>query len=334
MAIIFADEASILRAVEALKKGACIGLPTETVYGLAADGLHAEAVAKIFEIKGRPTFDPLILHVPIGYDVEKIGEPNEVFHRLKKSFWPGPLTLILPKKNIVPDLATSGLPTVAVRCPNHPIAQEVLKKFGSPLAAPSANRFGRITPTSAQAVYEELGDAVEIILDAGASPIGLESTIVDCTPASPLILRQGAATIEELRQVCPEIRLATKLQKGQAPGTLENHYAPRTPLYLCATPLHTCKHLPEEYAYLFWQKTSMPAPKNYRRLSPTGSLREAAVNLFQHLRELDALSCKKIIVDPLPLEGLGAAIADRLKRASTGEWKCERENSVFRVFRG
>lgn len=318
MAVYPSDASSISQTLEVLRRGDCIGLPTETVYGLAADGLNAEAVAKIFEIKKRPSFDPLILHVPQNYEFSQICAPNALANQFIQAFWPGPLTLILPKKEIVPDIVTSGLPTVAVRCPNHPVAQDILKKFNKPLAAPSANRFGRITPTSAQAVHEELGDAVSIILDAGNSPIGLESTIVDCTSSIPVVLRQGAIILEELQKICKETHIAAKDEKGKAPGTLESHYAPLTSLYLSRESLHNLKQFSEKYAYLFWQKIPDRLPKNYRCLTPSGSSREAAVNLFKYLRELDSLKCEKIIVDLIPSEDIGPAIQDRITRASSG----------------
>lgn len=323
MPIIPADPSGIAQAVKALKRGECIGLPTETVYGLAADGLNPHAVSKIFEIKKRPSFDPLILHIPAGYDISTICIPNSQASLLMQKFWPGALTIILPKKDRVPDIVTSGLSTVAIRCPSHPVSQEALKAFASPIAAPSANRFGRISPTTAEAVHAELGNAINIILDGGPCEIGLESTIVDCTQSHPRILRQGAITLEEIKKVISKAQIfSPKDKKIVAPGTTESHYAPLMPLYISKEPLFKIKALPPKYAYLFWQKISPSSLKKYRCLTPEGSTRQAAVNLFQYLRELDDIKPDAIIADLAPPEGLGAAINDRLIRASLGaaEW--------------
>ncbi|MFH1066695.1 MAG: L-threonylcarbamoyladenylate synthase [bacterium] len=329
MPLALANDKSIAEAVALLRGGGCVGLPTETVYGLAADGLNVDAVSRIFEMKQRPTFDPLILHVPEGYDLSRICQPNETARRLIQKFWPGPLTVLLPKTELVPDLVTSGLRTVAVRCPSHPVAQKVLSGFGGPLAVPSANRFGRISPTTARAAQEELGEAA-FILDAGSCAVGVESTIVNCVGA-PSVLRQGGVALEEVRAV-----LGSDVGLGEessplplVPGALKSHYAPATSLYRSRRVLAECGTLPDEYAYLFWQQLPKRLPKFYRRLTESGSAREAAARLFQFMRELDAMGVNGIICDPVPMENLGAAMNDRLHRASRGwaDW----DDSRFRL---
>ncbi len=310
------------RAVGLLQKGGCVGIPTETVYGLATDGFNAEAVLRVFEIKKRPSFDPLILHLPEGYPVSEVVENIPGYGRdLLKKFWPGPLTLVLKKKARVPDIVTAGLPAVAVRSPSHPVAQEVLRCFLGPLAAPSANRFGRISPTTARAVEEELGDTVKIILDGGACLVGIESTIVDCSGLRPVLLRQGAVSIEEIEAVVGPLDYGTT-DRVAAPGMLKNHYAPRTPLHLSLSCMADIQELPGDAAYLFWTRPPSVSPKYFRVLTPRDEPREAAANLFACLRELDGLGMSAIYCDPVPQRGVGIAIADRLWRASqcTARW--------------
>src|SRR5271163_382355 len=201
---------SISRAVELLRAGEVIGLPTETVYGLAGDGLNPAALARIFETKHRPLFDPLILHFADAESAFAVAEDvPEIARRLAEKFWPGPLTLVLRKKEIVPDLATSGLPNVALRVPAHPVAQALLRAFGGPLAAPSANRFGRISPTDAQAVRAELGDAVPLILDGGPCAVGVESTVLLLSKVQPVLLRAGGISLEEIQALVGPVRHAT-----------------------------------------------------------------------------------------------------------------------------
>jgi L-threonylcarbamoyladenylate synthase len=316
MAIYPANDEGVGFALRQLGEGECIGLPTETVYGLAADGLDAQAVIRIFEIKQRPLFDPLILHVASGYDVERICVKTPLAEKLMRVFWPGPLTLILERRDVVPDLVASGLPTVAVRCPDHPVAQRLLVEFGKPLAAPSANRFGRISPTDAAAVDAELGEDVGVILDGGPCRVGLESTIVDATGDVPLIVRKGGVTFEELEKVCGKVGYADS--KEVQPGTLEHHYAPLRPLYRSEVPLHSLPDLPQDYGYLFWSRPHVQKVDHFRVLAHSGEVMEGALNLFRYMRELDALPVERIIVDPVPEDGLGVAVADRLWKASQG----------------
>jgi L-threonylcarbamoyladenylate synthase len=311
-----ADETGIAAAVEALRAGGCIGLPTETVYGLAADGLKARAVARIFEIKGRPHFDPLILHVAEPEDVERVATAvPETGRRLMERFWPGPLTLVLPRQAVVPDLVTAGLETVAVRCPAHPVARRVLRAFGRPLAAPSANRFGRLSPTTAQAVVEELGEAVAVVLEGGACERGIESAIVDCSGGGrPVLLRHGALALEELEAVAGPLDLAVAGEKLKAPGLLAHHYAPRLPLWLAE---EAGGDWGADTAVLAWCRRPEGAG-HVRVLSERGDVREAAARLFASLRELDASGARRIVAEPVPKGGLGEAIRDRLHKASAG----------------
>ena len=226
---------ALARAVELLRAGEVIGLPTETVYGLAGDALNAAALVRIFEVKQRPHFDPLILHCIDAERAFTLVEGNipEAARELAAKFWPGPLTLVLRKRDIVPDLATSGLPHVALRVPAHPVAQELLRAFGGPLAAPSANRFGRISPTDAAAVRAELGDAVPLILDGGPCTVGLESTVLSLAGDEPCLFRAGGISLEDLEAVVGRVRRPGAVDDSpQAPGQLRHHYAPRKPLRL------------------------------------------------------------------------------------------------------
>jgi L-threonylcarbamoyladenylate synthase len=218
---------AISRAVELLRQGQVIGLPTETVYGLAGDGLNPTALARIFEVKQRPLFDPLILHFADMAGAFDLAEQIPIAAReLAQRFWPGPLTLVLRKRDIVPDLATSGLPHVALRVPAHPVAQAVLRAFGGPLAAPSANRFGRISPTDAQAVQSELRDTVPLILDGGPCAVGLESTVLFISEHRPVLLRAGGISLEEIESVVGPVQRAAPVdERPQAPGQLKHHYA-------------------------------------------------------------------------------------------------------------
>jgi L-threonylcarbamoyladenylate synthase len=306
-------------AIKLLRQRHVIGLPTETVYGLAADGLNSVALARIFEVKQRPLFDPLILHV---YDAaqawELAADVPQIARLLAAHFWPGPLTLVLPKKDIVPDLATSGLPHVALRVPAHPVAQALLRAFGGPLAAPSANRFGRISPTDAAAVQAELGDAVPLILDGGPCQVGLESTVLDLSGKDPILLRAGGISIEELEALIGPVQRALPVsEKPIAPGQLKSHYAPRKPLRL----VRTAEEIPQERGagWLAFgpQESSADFPRVVENLSSAADLREAAANFFRALRRLDDdPRVSTIFALPLPQQGLGLAINERLERAA------------------
>jgi L-threonylcarbamoyladenylate synthase len=305
-------------AVELLRKGEIVALPTETVYGLAADALDPIAVAKIFEAKARPRFDPLIVHVPDHDWLERIAEPaaqdRELILKLATKFWPGPLTMVLPKKKIIPEIVTAGLDTVAARISSHPVFAAIVREFGKPLAAPSANRFGRISPTTAKHVLDELGGYIPSIIDAGPSAHGIESTIIAVRAGKIEVLRRGPVTSEQLGEF-GRVEITTKREKIAAPGQLRSHYAPKTPLRV-VDDLELFKSN-QRCALLAWN----PVQNDerfiaIRNLSQRQDVREAAANLFRYLRELDELDIDLIVAERVLAQGLGAAILDRLQRAS------------------
>jgi L-threonylcarbamoyladenylate synthase len=301
-------DAAIARAAQCLRQGGLVGLPTETVYGLAADATNGEAVARIYEAKGRPRFNPLIAHVgDIGMAAGLIAF-HPLARRLADRIWPGPLTLVLPRLATCPvsELASAGLDTLAVRCPGHAVAQRLINAFGGPLVAPSANPSGRVSPTTAEHVASGLGDHVDMILDGGACEIGLESTVIGFDGETPLLLRKGGIEREEIEAITgPLVRPATGAPKA-SPGMLASHYAPSAALRLNAVKAD------EGEAYLGFGP-DYPGDLN---LSPAGDLREAASNLFAYLRQLDASGVTAIAVAPIPDNGLGEAINDRLQRAA------------------
>ena len=305
-------------AVELLRQGEVVALPTETVYGLAANALDPIAVAKIFEAKGRPRFDPLIVHLPDADWVERVAElpaqDRQLILQLAEKFWPGPLTLVLPKREIVPDIATAGLDTVAIRISAHPVFAQIVRAFGKPLAAPSANRFGRISPTTAQHVFDELDGHIPLIIDAGPSTHGIESTIVTVHDGKIDILRRGPITSEQL-SASGEVNIAKPGEKISAPGQLPSHYAPKTPLRIVDDLKSFNSN--QRCALLAWNPTKDDERfVAIRNLSDKQDLREAAANLFRYLRELDALDVDLIVAERVPDQELGAAILDRLQRAS------------------
>lgn len=325
---------AVAEAVNLLQAGEVVALPTETVYGLAADALNANAVAKIFEVKERPSFDPLIVHLPHKKDLEDVADVPEdilpVVKKLAEKFWPGPLTMILPKKACVPDIVTSGMPTVAVRASMNRVFNKVARTFDRPLAAPSANKFGSISPTSAAAVKAELDGRIPLILDDGASLHGVESTIVKIEAASPkpriIIMRPGPITQDDLKPYGVVVLLKNLKQenKPEAPGLLESHYAPRTPLRLLESPEDFIPEEGKTYALLSYRGDAddgyadLTEWKGVHVLSPgKGKLVEAAVRLFYALRELDKVGADEIIAEPVPTQGVGLAVMDRLRRAST-----------------
>ncbi len=308
---------AISRAVELLRAGQVIGLPTETVYGLAGDGLNPTALARIFEVKQRPLYDPLILHFADAAGAFDLAAQIPIAAReLAHRFWPGPLTLVIRKTDRVPDLATSGLPNVALRVPAHPVAQALLRAFGGPLAAPSANRFGRISPTDAQAVRAELGEAVPLILDGGPCAVGLESTVLFLSEHKPVLLRAGGIPLEEIEALIGPIEHATPVDdRPQAPGQLKHHYAPRKPLRL----VQNFAEIPAQSNVGWLAFGPQPAPFLcvVENLSATSDLREAAANFFRALRSLDENpQVETLYAMPLPAHGLGLAINERLERAS------------------
>ncbi|MFO0990734.1 MAG: L-threonylcarbamoyladenylate synthase [Hyphomicrobiales bacterium] len=298
----------IAKAARILRGGGLVAFPTETVYGLGADATSDRAVAQVYEVKGRPFFNPLIVHVPDFVAAEKLGEFSEVARRLAAAFWPGPLTIVVPRQKDCPvsTLASAGLPSLALRVPAHPVAQALLKEVERPIVAPSANPSGRMSPTTADHVRARLGSKVDFILDGGRCAVGVESTIVGFLGNAPELLRPGGIAREEIERVMGH-RLAKPpaTDAPVAPGQLESHYAPHAQLRLDA---ETCR--PGEI-YL-----GFGARDGDRNLSASGDLVEAAANLFRMLHELDETGAKSIAVAPIPHQGLGEAINDRLRRAA------------------
>ena len=311
--------ASAVRAAVAhLRRGEAIALPTETVYGLGADALNVDAALKVFEAKERPRFDPLIVHLPDRDWLERMAAiptgDEKLVNLLLDRFWPGPFTLVLPRQEIVPDIVTAGLKTVALRISAHPVFKEIIRFFDRPIAAPSANRFGRISPTTAAHVAAELEGRIPLIVDGGATVHGLESTIVAVRACRIEILRQGPITAEQLAEA-GEVCVATSPERPESPGHFRSHYAPRTPLQL-ATSLSEFNPRERRVGALSFGPTEKREFAEMRTLSGSLDLREAAANLFRHLRELDDAQLDLIVVEEIPEVGLGRAIMDRLRRAA------------------
>jgi L-threonylcarbamoyladenylate synthase len=305
-ALVVSPEAGISAAAALLAVGEVVALPTETVYGLGAAALDPTACARIFEAKERPLSDPLIVHVPGIAWLDRLAEVSPLARDLAFRFWPGPLTLVLPRKDGVPDIVTAGQETVAVRMSAHPVFQAVLQAYGKPVAAPSANRFGRISPTSAQDVLAELGDRIPLILDGGPCLHGVESTIVLVRGDELHILRHGPITTEELGEFGPVRGSVVGLS---APGGLASHYAPRTPLVI-GDPVPSART-----GLLAW-RGSGEGFEQVEFLSRTHDLREAAANLYAGMRRLDGAGLERILAEPVPEHGLGAAIMERLRKAA------------------
>jgi L-threonylcarbamoyladenylate synthase len=310
---------AVTRTVELLRKGEIVALPTETVYGLAADALSQEATLKIFAAKSRPRFDPLIVHLPEADWIERVAVIPEsvrrLFDELCNQFWPGPLTFIFPRQPIIADVVTAGLQTVAVRLSSHPVFAEIAGAFGRPLAAPSANRFGRISPTSAAHVVEELDGLIPLVVDAGSTPHGLESTIVALRNDRIEVLRRGPVTEEQLAEFAEVVMVGDTLNP-EAPGQMPSHYAPRTPLILVDDAAAFDPGTEKRCGLLSWRTKSDGRFAEIRLLSERQNFAEAATNLFRFLRELDACNLDLIVAEQLPENGLGAAINDRLRRAA------------------
>jgi L-threonylcarbamoyladenylate synthase len=311
-------------AVELLRKGEIVALPTETVYGLAANALNPIAVAKIFEAKERPRFDPLIVHLPsrdwLARIVDVAAQDRQLILKLADRFWPGPFTMVLPKREIVPEIVTAGLDTVAVRISAHPVFAEIVRELQQPLAAPSANRFGRISPTIAQHVVDELGGRIPLIFDGGPTQFGIESTVVAICGGKIDILRRGPITEEQLCGLGLQPisdRQDADATTVRAPGQLPSHYAPRTPLRLIHNSESFSVEKQQRVGLLAWNPIKLKRRfAAVRRLSEKQDLCEAAANFFRYLRELDVLGLDLIVAERVPAQGLGAAILDRLERAS------------------
>jgi L-threonylcarbamoyladenylate synthase len=312
-----ADAAGLAQAAAVLRRGGLVAFPTETVYGLGADATDAEAVARIYAAKERPSFNPLIAHVDSFRTARSQGLFDETATRLAEAFWPGPLTLVVPVAPTctISDLARAGLDSIGLRVPAHPLAHALLEQTGRPVAAPSANRSGRVSPTDADHVLGDLDGRIEAVLDGGASQVGVESTIVSCLGGTPRLLRPGGVAREAIEALIGA-KLETASEAGSnplAPGMLASHYAPRAQVRLNVTKLQ-----PGEAVLLFGAEP-LPGAETARvtlNLSKNGDLVEAAAHLFSYLRQLDASGAATIAVSPIPETGLGEAINDRLRRAA------------------
>lgn len=310
----------IEHAAHLLQSGQVVAIPTETVYGLAANAFDAQAVAQIFKVKNRPFFDPLIVHTDT---IDKIGQWVEEIPplaiQLTQALWPGPLTIVLKKKAIVPDLVTAGNPTVGIRVPNHAITLKLLSQLSFPVAAPSANPFGYVSPTTAQHVEDQLGAAIPYILDGGASRVGIESTIVSFAQPKPVVLRLGGTPLETLKEILGDFDIHINQHSNpQAPGQIDSHYAPKTKFILGQIPenQNTFESIDEVGAITLSKTISWLPAYQQIQLSKNGNLEEAASNIFAAMRILDKKGLSVILAEPMPDEGLGRAINDRLRRAA------------------
>ena len=313
------DPGSIRQAAEIIKKGGLVAFPTETVYGLGADAFNPIAVARIFEVKRRPYFDPLIVHVSDPADLKKlvIKIPPDA-KKLMERFWPGPLTVVLLKKDEVPDIVNAGLPTVAIRMPKHPMALSLIEQAHCPIAAPSANPFGYLSPTTVEHVRNQLGDQIDYILDGGPCEVGVESTIISFSEGKSKLLRPGGVPLEEIESVIGTVEVSTaELDRPAAPGMLPRHYAPRTPIVLEWDQKDFNSQKGKKIGLLAFQEPMSSTKFHHVEiLSKKGDMREAAANLFAAIRHLDTLNLDLILAEAIPEIGLGRAIMDRLRRAS------------------
>lgn len=307
-------------AADLLLKGKLVAIPTETVYGLAGNALNEKAVLSIFEAKQRPFFDPLIIHLPDAESVSKYAELNdERLQKLANTFWPGPLTLLLQKKDIVPNIVTSGLEQVAVRIPNHALTIELLKKINIPLAAPSANPFGYVSPTEPAHVNAQLGNRIDYILDGGSCNIGLESTIVGVEDGKVCVFRLGGLAIEDIEKIIGKIELRINSSSDpKSPGQLKSHYAPKKPLFIGdINELLKLNPNKKNAVICFGDEDFSDKELIVFNLSKTKNLPEAAINLFKFLRLADDSIADVVLCQKIPDVGLGRAINDRLRRAAT-----------------
>lgn len=309
----------IAEAAEILRSGGLVAIPTETVYGLAADALDEDAVLRIYEAKQRPRFNPLILHTHSFEAFDRYASDIPAACRaLAEAFCPGPLTFLLPKRDIVPDLVTAGSSRVALRVPDHPMTLELIRSLDRPLAAPSANPSGYVSPVTARHVLDGLSGRIPYILDGGPCQVGLESTIISFTPEGIVLHRHGAISAEAIRRVTGLPMREPLDGPVETPGQLKSHYAPRVPLQVCDVGDWLKRKGGERTAVISFQtRYHDPQPRWSRVLSPSGDLQEAARNLFHAMRELDALEADLILAETFPDSGLGKAINDRLERAQT-----------------
>lgn len=318
MNLLKANPENIRKAAEIIRQGGLVSFPTETVYGLGADALNPIAVSRIFEVKDRPYFDPMIVHIAdISAVHDLVTHFGEMAQKLTERFWPGPLTIVLEKSSRVPDIVTAGLDTVALRMPSNSVALDLIAIAGTPVAAPSANPFGYLSPTSAAHVAKQLGDRIDVILDGGTCPVGVESTILKIDD-TPRLLRPGGLPVEDIEEVIGRVEEGHSPEKIDSPGQLPTHYAPRVPVRI----VEDIYFEPEESsAALIAYKT--PAReltfKHIEVLSPDGNLRDAAANLFSCLHRLDSADVDIIYVEAVPETGLGRAIMDRLRKAVAGK---------------
>ena len=306
-------------AVRLLSDNELVAIPTETVYGLAANALSPKAVVKIFEAKKRPFFDPLIVHIGNAKQLHELAQnvPEEAL-QLAKHFWPGPLTLILPRKEHIPDIVTSGNTTVGVRMPNHKLTLELLRRLPFPLAAPSANPFGYVSPTEPGHVAAQLGNAISYILDGGPCEVGVESTIVGFEEGKPVIYRLGGIAVEEIEKIVGKVELQVNQSSNPAaPGQLKSHYAPGVPVFIGDIDQLIKEHSGKKAGVIsFTKKYDNPAIEKHWVLSASRNLNKAARRLFKALRETDEANIDIVLAEKFPEEGLGRAINDRLKRAA------------------
>lgn len=332
------DIGAIQEAASLLASGGLVAFPTETVYGLGADALNADAVGRIFEAKGRPADNPIIVHIAEARDVEALAiDVPPAAHALIARWWPGPLTLVLPARESVPEVTRGGLPTVAVRMPSHPVALALIRASRCPVAAPSANRSGRPSPTSAQHVVEDLGDAVDLILDGGPTPVGVESTVLDLTGPVPVLLRPGGVGLEALEDAVGRIAVAgaaagardTGSMLARSPGTRYRHYAPRARVVLIDAPAADGAAQVAAVVRGLWEQglrvgvmvtaetaPAVPAGAVVRVMGPRGDTATIASNLFAQMRELDEAGLDAIVAEGIEEEGVGRAVMDRLRRAA------------------
>jgi L-threonylcarbamoyladenylate synthase len=307
------------KAKALLSRGDLVAIPTETVYGLAANALNAEAVAKVFTVKNRPDFDPLIIHVP---DLEAAELYTDLIplkaRKLASLNWPGPLTLVLKKKSIIPDIVTSGMDTVGIRCPDHALTRQLLRELPFPLAAPSANPFGYVSPTRAEHVNDQLGDKISYILDGGPCTVGIESTIIGFETDIPVIYRLGGLSLEKISSLIGRVDVNLNSSSNpKAPGQMKSHYAPRKKIAIGKL-AELLQKYPVHSSGVLSFRTDYRAPHQIV-LSRTGNLEEAAKNFFSALRELDKMNIDIVLTELLPDTGVGRAINDRLRRAAASE---------------
>ncbi len=319
MRFLKATPQNIKEAGRVIREGGLVAFPTESVYGLGADALNPVAVAKLFEVKNRPKLDPLIVHINTPVEIERLcTKIDERAKRLIDKFWPGPLTLVLPKSEVVPDIVTAGLPTVAVRMPSHPVALELIKEADTPIAAPSANLFGRLSPTTSEHVMEQIGERIDLILDGGKTPLGLESTVISLVGKEPLLLRPGSLPLEDIEDVIGRVKVLNfEPESPQSPGQLPHHYSPKTTLRIKKIDEVVFENGKKIGLLAFTNPKETSGYEAIEVLSSKGDLKEAAANLFSSLHRLDKANLDIIYAEPIPETGLGRAIMDRLRRASS-----------------